>query len=93
MKVAKIKLTTEQKNKLRKGLAIRVNPKQINGAGCMVVVQESKYNALTKAFDGNRGMMFKLDDEELDVNMNPEMVDDDEVVDAMEGSGLMSGGR
>lgn len=92
MKVAQVKLTSQQKNKLKKGQSIRVNPNQVNGAGVMLVINPNKYNALTKAFDSNRGMMFQLDDDELEANMNPEMIDDDEVVEVMEGQGLMAGG-
>ena len=92
MKVIEVKVTTQQKNKLKKGETIRVSPKQVKGAGLMLVINPNKYNALTKAFDSNRGMMFQLDDDELEVNMNPEMIDDDEVVEVMEGQGLMAGG-
>lgn len=92
MKVIEVKVTTQQKNKLKKGETIRVSPKQVKGAGLMLVINPNKYNALTKAFDSNRGMMFQLDDDELEVNMNPEMIDDDEVVEAIEGQGIMAGG-
>lgn len=92
MKVIEVKVTNQQKNKLKKGETIRVSPNQVKGAGLMLVINPNKYNALTKAFDSNRGMMFQLDDDELEVNMNPEMIDDDEVVEVIEGQGIMAGG-
>ncbi len=60
----------------------------MEGKGTVMLVHPDKYNALTKAFDSGRGKQFKLDEEEIQVNENPDMVDDDEVKKEMSGSGL-----
>ena len=51
----------------------------MEGKGMYVLVEPEKYNAMTKAFDTNRGLMFQLSDKEIEVNSNPEMIDDQEV--------------
>ena len=93
MKVAHLKLSPAQQKKLCKGEKIRLNPKKqkMTGQGLYVLVEPEKYNVMTKAFDTNRGLMFQLSSKELEVNSNPEMVDDQEVQDAlMNGDGLFN---
>lgn len=92
MKVIRIVLSPAQKTKLRKGMKIRVNKKNkaIEGQGMVLLVKPQNYNALTKTFDSSRGREFKLDEEELDINENPEQIEDEEVKEAVEGSGLFS---
>lgn len=92
MKVIRIMLSPAQKSKLRKGLKIRVSKKNqaIEGEGMVLLVKPDNYNALTKTFDTNRGREFQLDEEELDINQNPEQIEDEEVKEAVEGSGLFS---
>ena len=93
MKVIKIVLSPAQKTKLRKGMKIRINKKNkpvIEGAGIYMLVKPENYNVLTKTFEGTRGREFKLDEEELDINQNPEGIQDEEVKEAIEGSGLFS---
>jgi len=90
MRVIRLQLSPAQKAKLRKGVAVRLAPKNraMEGKGIVLLVQPEKYNVLTKAFDTGRGKQFKLDEEELQVNQSPEMVDDKEVKAEMSGSGL-----
>ena len=91
MRVIRLKLSPAQKAKLRKGVSVRLNKaknKAMEGKGVVMLVHPHKFNDITKAFDSNRGKVFKLDDEELEVNKNPSMVDDDEVKGEMSGSGL-----
>ena len=93
MKVIELKLTPAQKTKLRKGMKIRINKKNrpvIEGEGIYMLVKPENYNVLTKTFDSSRGREFNLDAEELDVNQNPEAIQDEEVKEAIQGSGLFS---
>ena len=90
MRVIRLQLSPAQKAKLRKGVAIRLAKKNraMEGKGIVLLVHPQKYNVITKAFDTGRGKQFKLDDEEMEVNKNPDMIDDDEVKAEMQGSGL-----
>lgn len=90
MRVIRLQLSPAQKAKLRKGVAVRLASKNraMEGKGTVMLVHPDKYNALTKAFDSGRGKQFKLDEEEIEVNKSPEMVDDNEVKAEMKGSGL-----
>jgi len=90
MRVIRLQLSPAQKAKLRKGVSVRLASKNraMEGKGTVMLVHPHKYNVLTKAFDTGRGKQFKLDEEEIEVNKNPEMVDDDEVKAEMSGSGL-----
>ena len=93
MKVAQLKLSPAQQKRLCNGDKIRLNPKKqkMEGKGLYVLVEPEKYNALTKSFDTNRGFIFQLSDKELEINSNPEMVDDEEVQSAlMNGDGLFN---
>ena len=85
-------LSPEQKRRIKKGFKIRVNPKSLamEGEGICMLVKPDKFNALTKAFDGNRGLQFQLDDDEIDINMKPELIDDEEVRAAVEMEGMGS---
>ncbi len=90
MIVAELKLSPAQRKKLCKGEKIRLNPKKqkMAGKGMYVLVEPEKYNVMTKAFDTNRGLMFQLSSKELEINSNPEMIDDQEVKDElMNGAG------
>ena len=90
MKFTRLKLSVEQKRKLKKGQQIRISAKNfaMEGEGIALIVHPHKYNALVKSFDDNRGMIFKLDSEELDVNENPDSIDDEEVRDVIIGEGF-----
>ncbi len=90
MRVIRLQLSPAQKAKLRKGVAIRLAKKNrsMEGKGIVLLVHPHKYNVITKAFDSGRGKQFELDEEEMQVNKNPDMVDDDEVKAEMSGSGL-----
>lgn len=93
MKVIELKLSPAQKTKLRKGLKIRINKKNkpvIEGDGIYILVRPENFNVLTKTFDSTRGREFNLDAEEINANQNPEQIQDPEVKQAIEGSGLFS---
>lgn len=93
MKVIELKLSPAQKTKLRKGLRIRINKKNkpvIEGDGVYMLVKPENYNALTKTFESTRGKEFNLDAQEIEANQNPEAIQDPEVKQAIEGSGLFS---
>tara|TARA_E500000318_G_scaffold106454_1_gene114481 strand:- start:11354 stop:12574 length:1221 start_codon:yes stop_codon:yes gene_type:complete len=88
MKFLKLDLTSPQKLKLRKGLKIRINKKNMSGKGIGLLVEPDKFDTILKTFDSDRGMMFKLSPDEIDVNENPEMIEDEEVSDEIMGNGL-----
>ena len=91
MIVAELKLSPAQRKKLCKGEKIRLNPQKqkMEGKGLYVLVEPEKYNAMTKAFDTNRGLMFQLSGKEIEVNSNPEMIEDQEVKEVlMNGEGF-----
>jgi len=92
MKVIRIVLTPAQKTKLRKGMKIRINAKNRakEGQGLVLMVNDKNYNHITKTFESSRGKEFMLSEKELDVNENPEQIQDQEVKEAIEGSGLFS---
>jgi hypothetical protein len=88
MKFLKLDLTSPQKLKLRKGMKIRINKKMMNGEGIGLIVEPLKYDAILKSFDSDRGMMFQLTPDEIEVNEEPEMIEDEEVKEEIEGNGL-----
>ena len=88
MKFLKLDLTSPQKLKLRKGLKIRINKKNMSGKGIGLLVEPDKFDTILKTFDSDRGMMFELSPDEIDVNENPEMIEDEEVSDEIMGNGL-----
>ena len=93
MKVIELKLSPAQKTKLRKGLRIRINKKNkpvIEGEGVYMLVKPENFNALTKTFESTRGKEFNLDAQEIEANQNPDAIQDPEVKQAIEGSGLFS---
>ena len=92
MKVIRIVLSPAQKTKLRKGMKIRINAKNMakEGEGLVLMVDDKNYNHIQKTFQSKRGKEFMLSEKELDVNENPEQIQDAEVKEAVEGSGLFS---
>jgi hypothetical protein len=90
MKLVNLNLSAEQIRKVRKSLPIKINPKHkaMSGEGISMLVDESNYNNLTKKFDTNKGMLFKLSASEVSANKDIDMVADDDVKEVMTGSGL-----
>ena len=90
MKLINLAITPAQKSKLRQMKGIKINPKHkcMNGEGVNMLVDETNYNALTKRFDSNRGLVFKLSASEVESNKNLDKIDDEEVKEVMSGAGL-----
>ena len=91
MKLATLKVSPEQVRRLRKMEGIKINPKHkatMSGEGINMLVDETNYNHLSKRFDTNKGLVFKLSASEIEANKNLEKIDDDEVKEVMSGSGL-----
>ena len=90
MKLVQLKISPAQKCKLRqmKGIKINKSHKAMSGEGMNLLVDETNYNALTKRFDTNRGLLFKLSASEIDANKDTSAVADDDVRSVIEGSGL-----
>ena len=91
MKLITMNITPAQKRKLRNLKGIKINPKHkctMSGEGINMLVDESNYNALSRKFDNNKGLLFKLSQSEIEANRYLEKVDDDEVKKVIEGSGL-----
>ena len=62
MKLITLKITPEQVRKLRKSLPIKINSKHkaMSGQGVNLLVNEDTFNNLTRKFDTNKGLLFKL---------------------------------
>jgi hypothetical protein len=90
MKLISLNITPSQKSKLRnfKGIKINKSHKAMSGEGISMLVDESNYNNLTKKFDTNKGLLFKLSQSEIDANKDLDKVADDDVKDVMTGAGL-----
>ena len=90
MKLVNLNLSQEQVRKLRKMKPIKINPKHksLNGSGVNLIVDESTFNHMSKRFDTNKGLLFKLSQNEIDANKNLDRVADDEVKEVMSGAGL-----
>jgi hypothetical protein len=90
MKLVNLNLSQEQVRKLRKMNPIKINKshKAMSGEGVNLLVDESNYNNLTKKFDTNKGLLFKLSASEVSANKDIDMVADDDVKEVMTGSGL-----
>ena len=90
MKLVQLKISPAQKCKLRQMKGIKINPKHkcMSGEGVNLLVDESNYNALTKRFDTNRGLLFKLSQSEIDANKDLDKVADEDVKEVMSGAGL-----
>ena len=90
MKLISLNITPEQVRKLRKSLPIKINQKHkdMSGAGVNLLVDETNYNALTKRFDSNRGLLFKLSKTEIYANKDLDKVGDEAVKEVMTGNGL-----
>ena len=96
MKYAEVaNLSAAQKNKLKKGNQIQLNPKKHKstsvGMGMPLLVNEANYNAITKSFDNNKGIRFKLSTEEIEANSNVDGIKDTEARELIQGSGLFAG--
>ena len=90
MKLITLKISPAQKSKLRNMKGIKINPKHraMNGEGMSILVDENNYNALSKRFDNNQGLLFKLSKSEIDANKDLDKVADDEVREEIQGAGL-----
>ncbi len=90
MKLINLAITPAQKSKLRQMKGIKINPKHkcMNGEGVNLLVDETNYNALTKRFDTNRGLLFKLSQTEVAANKDTSAVADEDARELIEGSGL-----
>lgn len=90
MKLVTLQITPAQKSKLRNLKGIKINPKHkcMTGEGISMLVDETNYNALTKRFDTNRGLLFKLSATEIDANKDLDKVADEDARELIEGSGL-----
>ena len=90
MKLIHLSLSPAQKSKIRNGKPVKVNPKHksITGEGVGMLVDENKYNALTRKFDSNKGLLFKLSASEIEANKNLDKIADDDVKAEMSGNGL-----
>ena len=90
MKLIQLSITPEQIRKLRKMKGIKINPKHkaMSGEGLSMLVDEFNYNALTKRFDTNKGIMFSLSQSEIEANKDLDRVADEDVKEVMSGAGL-----
>lgn len=90
MKLITLKISPEQVRKLRHMKAIKLNPKHkdMSGAGVNLLVDETNFNNLTRKFDTNKGLLFKLSSTEIDANKDLDRVSDEDVREVMTGNGL-----
>jgi len=91
MKLISLAITPAQKSKLRQMKGIKINPKHkctMSGEGISMLVDETNYNALTKRFDTNKGLLFKLSASEVAANKDLDKIADEDVKEVMTGSGL-----
>ena len=90
MKLISLELSPAQKSKLRNLESIKISKKykSMNGTGVNLLVDEDTYNHMSRRFDTNKGLMFKLSSSEIEANKDLEKIDDDEVKEVMSGSGL-----
>ena len=90
MKLVNLNLSPEQVRKLRKMNPIKINKshKAMSGEGVNLLVNEDTYNHLTKKFDTNRGLLFKLSASEVSANKDLDRVADEDVKEVMTGNGL-----
>jgi len=90
MKLISLKLTPAQKSKLRNMKAIKINAKHksMNGEGISMLVDETNFNHLTRKFDNNQGLLFKLSASEVAANKDLEKVADEDVREEIQGAGL-----
>ena len=90
MKLMTLNVTPAQKSKLRnlKSIKISKKHKSMNGKGINMLVDESNYNALSKRFDNNKGLLFKLSASEIETNKDLSRIHDQDARDVISGSGL-----
>jgi hypothetical protein len=90
MKLVNLNLSAEQIRKVRKSLPIKINKshKAMSGEGVNLLVDETNYNNLTKKFDTNKGLLFKLSQSEVAANKDIDRVADEDVKEVMTGAGL-----
>ena len=95
MHYVELKLSTEQARKLKKGEQIQISKKHMvkKGSGIPMLVNSEHYNTITKTFDSNKGLRFKLAADEMEANSKPESIEDVEAQELISGSGLFAGGR
>ena len=63
------------------------------GGGIPMLVNSDHYNTITKTFDSNKGLRFKLAADEMEANSKPESIENEEASELIAGSGLFAGGR
>ena len=90
MRLVNLNLSQEQIRRVRKALPIKINPKHkaMSGQGVNLIVDESTFNEMNRRFDTNRGLFFKLSQNEIESNKNLDKVADEEVKEVMSGAGL-----
>ena len=90
MKLVQLKISPEQVRKVRKMQPIKINKSHrcMTGEGVNLLVDETNYNALTKRFDTNRGLLFTLSASEVAANKDTSAVADEDARELIEGSGL-----
>ena len=90
MKLVQLNILPSQKSKLRnpKGIKINKGHKCMSGEGTSMLIDENNYNALTKRFDTNRGLLFTLSASEIEANKDLDRVADGDVKEVMSGAGL-----
>ena len=95
MHYVELKLSKEQARKLKKGEQIQISKKHKvqKGGGIPMLVNSDHYNTITKTFDSNKGLRFKLAADEMEANSKPESIENEEAQELIAGSGLFAGGR
>jgi len=90
MKLITLKISPEQVRKVRKMQPIKINKKHksMSGEGVNLIVNEDTFNHLSRKFDTNQGLLFKLSASEIDANKDISAVEDEDVKEVMTGAGL-----
>ena len=60
----------------------------MSGSGVNLLVDETNFNNMTRKFDTNKGLLFKLSQSEIDANKDLDRVADEDVKEVMSGNGL-----
>ena len=78
----RVKVSDRQMSKLRNGHKVRVQPPRMEGEGCNVIVDPSKFSAINRSFLRNKGYDLTLTPDEIMMNK--------EATPEMQGTGLFS---
>ena len=90
MKLITLKISPEQVRKVRKMQPIKINKKHksMTGEGVNLIVNEDTFNHMSRKFDTNQGLLFKLSASEVAANKDISAVEDEDVKEVMTGAGL-----